>query len=145
MSVISNIGAFVENVVKIGMTRRLKPRDRIVELGDASVPFPFDTHLSHFSEDAVARETEIHKLFADRRLNHVNRRREFFFVERHGSANGQHREPSSAMDNPHERALLPRVAQSSRSTGGCPRMCDPDSKATLRGAAYQCDDRGRQR
>jgi hypothetical protein len=43
-----------ENVVKIGMTRRLEPRDRILELGDASVPFPFDTHLLHFSEDAVA-------------------------------------------------------------------------------------------
>lgn len=78
--VISNIGAFGENVVKIGMTRRLEPRDRILELGDASVPFPFDTHLLHFSEDAVALENELHKLFADRRLNQVNLRREFFFV-----------------------------------------------------------------
>ncbi|WP_052372697.1 DUF4041 domain-containing protein [Amycolatopsis taiwanensis] len=78
--VISNIGAFGENVVKIGMTRRLEPRDRIVELGDASVPFPFDTHLLHFSEDAVALENELHKTFADRRLNRVNLRREFFFI-----------------------------------------------------------------
>jgi hypothetical protein len=78
--VISNIGAFGENVVKIGMTRRLEPRDRILELGDASVPFPFDTHLLHFSEDAVALENELHKTFADRRLNQVNLRREFFFV-----------------------------------------------------------------
>ncbi|WP_211260784.1 DUF4041 domain-containing protein [Amycolatopsis jejuensis] len=73
--VISNIGAFGENVVKIGMTRRLEPRDRILELGDASVPFPFDTHLLHFSKDAVALENDLHKMFADRRLNRVNLRR----------------------------------------------------------------------
>ena len=78
--VISNIGAFGEKVVKIGMTRRLEPRDRILELGDASVPFPFDTHLLHFSEDAVALENELHDIFADRRLNRVNLRREFFFI-----------------------------------------------------------------
>lgn len=78
--VISNIGAFGKNVVKIGMTRRLEPRDRILELGDASVPFPFDVHLLHFSEDAVALENELHKMFADRRLNQVNLRREFFFA-----------------------------------------------------------------
>lgn len=78
--VISNIGAFGKNIVKIGMTRRLEPRDRILELGDASVPFPFDIHLLHFSEDAVALENDLHKTFADRRLNQVNLRREFFFA-----------------------------------------------------------------
>lgn len=78
--VISNIGAFGESIVKIGMTRRIEPKIRIVELGDASVPFPFDAHLLHFSEDAVALENELHKRFADRRLNHVNSRREFFFI-----------------------------------------------------------------
>lgn len=35
--IISNIGAFGENVYKIGMTRRLDPQDRVDELGDASV------------------------------------------------------------------------------------------------------------
>ncbi|WP_290050377.1 DUF4041 domain-containing protein [Amycolatopsis solani] len=78
--VISNIGAFGENVVKIGMTRRREPKDRILELGDASVPFPFDTHLLYFSKDAVALENELHTMFADRRLNRVNLRREFFFI-----------------------------------------------------------------
>jgi hypothetical protein len=34
----------------------------------------------HFSEDAVALENELHKIFDDRRLNHVNLRREFFFI-----------------------------------------------------------------
>jgi Domain of unknown function (DUF4041)/Meiotically up-regulated gene 113 len=78
--VISNVGAFGPNVVKIGMTRRLEPRDRVRELGDASVPFQYDVHALFFSEDAVALENELHKAFADRRVNHINQRREFFFA-----------------------------------------------------------------
>src|SRR5690606_9077893 len=46
--VISNRGAFGQHVVKIGMTRRLEPMDRVRELGDASVPFPFDIHALFF-------------------------------------------------------------------------------------------------
>jgi len=42
--IISNKGAFGDRIVKIGMTRRLEPMDRVKELGDASVPFPFDVH-----------------------------------------------------------------------------------------------------
>ena len=42
--VISNVGSFGPNMVKIGLTRRLEPLDRIRELGDASVPFRFDVH-----------------------------------------------------------------------------------------------------
>ncbi|MBB5776770.1 DUF4041 domain-containing protein [Nonomuraea jabiensis] len=76
--VISNIGAFGENVVKIGMTRRLEPEDRVRELGDASVPFRFDTHALIFSEDAVGLESRLHAELSDRRLNKVNLRREFF-------------------------------------------------------------------
>lgn len=78
--VISNIGAFGKSVVKIGMTRRLEPLDRIRELGDASVPFPFDVHALYFSDDAVSLENELHNAFAARRLNHANPRREFFFA-----------------------------------------------------------------
>ncbi len=37
--VISNRGAFGDNVVKIGLTRRLEPLDRVNELSGASVPF----------------------------------------------------------------------------------------------------------
>lgn len=76
--VISNIGSFGEGVVKIGMTRRLDPMDRVRELGDASVPFTFDVHALHFSEDAVGVEAELHRRLADRRVNRVNQRREFF-------------------------------------------------------------------
>ncbi len=78
--VISNIGAFGENVYKIGMTRRLDPTERVDELGDASVPFDFDIHAMIFSEDAPALEAALHQAFADRKLNMVNTRREFFNV-----------------------------------------------------------------
>lgn len=76
--VISNIGSFGPEVVKIGMTRRLEPMDRVHELGDASVPFRFDVHALFFSSDAVSLETALHQKFADRRLNRVNMRREYF-------------------------------------------------------------------
>lgn len=78
--VISNIGAFGENVFKIGMTRRLDPQDRVDELGDASVPFNFDVHAMIFSDDAPSLEAALHKAFEDRKLNMVNTRREFFNV-----------------------------------------------------------------
>lgn len=78
--VISNEGAFGKDVVKIGLTRRLEPRERIYELGGASVPFRFDTHTLYFSEDAVTLEAELHRHFAGRALNQANSRKEFFFA-----------------------------------------------------------------
>jgi hypothetical protein len=54
--------------------------DRVRELGDASVPFRYDVHAMFFSEDAITLENELHKTFADRRVNFVNERREFFFA-----------------------------------------------------------------
>lgn len=76
--VISNVGSFGEDVYKIGLTRRLEPLDRIRELGDASVPFPFDVHALIYSEDAPALETALHKMFLDMQVNKANRRKEFF-------------------------------------------------------------------
>lgn len=78
--VISNIGAFGERMVKIGLTRRLDPMDRVRELGDASVPFGFDVHALFFADDAVGVEAELHRRFAARRVNRVNLRREFFYA-----------------------------------------------------------------
>ena len=78
--VISNVGAFGENVYKIGVTRRLEPKERIDELGDSSVPFDFDIHALIFSDDAPALETALHQAFNQRKLNMVNLRREFFNV-----------------------------------------------------------------
>ena len=63
--VISNIGSFGEKMVKVGMTRRLDPMDRIRELSDASVPFNFDIHALFFSKDAVGIETAMHERLAD--------------------------------------------------------------------------------
>lgn len=78
--VISNFGAFGPHVVKVGMTRRLEPMDRIRELGDASVPYRYDVHALVFSEDAVSLENRLHHALAERRLNLVNQRREFFYA-----------------------------------------------------------------
>ena len=78
--VISNVGAFGENIVKIGMTRRLEPMDRVRELGDASVPFKFDVHALFFSDDAVGVERELHEKLESKRVNRVNLRREFFYA-----------------------------------------------------------------
>lgn len=79
--VISNEGSFGKGVYKIGMTRRLDPMDRVKELGDASVPFTFDTHAMIYSKDAPGLENELHKRFCNRRVNMVNKRKEFFRVE----------------------------------------------------------------
>jgi hypothetical protein len=78
--IISNIGAFGETVVKIGLTRRLDPKERIKELGDASVPFPFDVHAVIRSDDAPALEQKLHEHFWNKRINWSNDRKEFFRV-----------------------------------------------------------------
>ena len=78
--IISNIGSFGEDVVKIGLTRRLDPADRVRELGDASVPFIFDTHAVIYSDDAPALERALHNEFESARVNAQNLRKEFFRV-----------------------------------------------------------------
>lgn len=78
--IISNIGSFGDSVFKIGLTRREEPTDRVKELGDASVPFPFDVHAMIYSEDAPALECDIHNRFASRAVNLVNDKKEFFNV-----------------------------------------------------------------
>ncbi|MGW4568759.1 DUF4041 domain-containing protein [Streptomyces sp. NPDC004561] len=78
--VISNVGAFGERMVKIGMTRRLEPLERVYELSGAAVPFRFDVHALIFSKDAVGLESQLHQEFAEHRVNRVNARKEFFRV-----------------------------------------------------------------
>jgi hypothetical protein len=78
--VISNVGSFGPGIVKIGLTRRLEPMDRVRELGDASVPFGFDVHAMFFADDAVSVEAELHRRFAPTRVNRVNLRREYFYT-----------------------------------------------------------------
>jgi len=76
--VISNVGSFGDGVLKIGMTRRLEPMDRVKELGDASVPFPFDVHMMVSSDDAPTLENALHRALHKVRLNKMNPRKEFF-------------------------------------------------------------------
>lgn len=72
--------ALLKGVVKIGLTRRLDPIDRVRELGDASVPFIFDTHAMIYSEDAPSLERALHNEFESFRVNTQNFRKEFFRV-----------------------------------------------------------------
>jgi hypothetical protein len=78
--VISNRGSFGEGMLKVGMTRRLDPQERIDELSDASVPFDFDIHAMISSSNAPELEYELHKAFAEKRVNKVNHRKEFFRI-----------------------------------------------------------------
>lgn len=76
--VISNVGSFGEGIVKIGMTRRSDPEDRVRELSSASVPFSFDIHAMAYSNVASELEGKLHRRFHDRRVNVANNRKEFF-------------------------------------------------------------------
>ena len=44
------------------------------------MPFPFDVHALIESDDAPALETALHQAFADKKLNIINGRKEFFRV-----------------------------------------------------------------
>ncbi|GKT31986.1 GIY-YIG nuclease family protein, partial [Aduncisulcus paluster] len=78
--IISNIGSFGKNVFKIGMTRRMEPLDRVHELGNASVPFRFDVHALLESDDAPQLESTLHSIFDHKRVNKINRRKEYFNI-----------------------------------------------------------------
>ena len=78
--IISNVGSLGDGVLKIGMTRRLDPLDRVDELGDASVPFTFDIHAMIRTQDAPSLEHALHQRFAHRRVNLINERKEYFQV-----------------------------------------------------------------
>lgn len=78
--VISNVGSFGEGRIKIGMTRRIDPMERVKELSSAAVPFVFDVHLIHYSNNALDIEKQLHQMFAHRRVNMVNKRKEHFYA-----------------------------------------------------------------
>jgi hypothetical protein len=59
---------------------RAQQFERVRELSDASVPFPYDVHSAYSSSDATTLENQLHKAFTRRRVNIVNERREFFFA-----------------------------------------------------------------
>jgi len=133
--VISNIGSFGERVFKIGMTRRMEPMDRIDELGDASVPFPFDLHTMMYSDNAPELETALHKLVEDRQMNLVNPRKEFYrdvelaeieaFVKTRGLSAQFIRYPEAKQYR--ESLALRKEGTAAALAGPCSRACIPES------------------
>jgi len=105
---ISNIASFGDDVFEIGLTRRLYPGDRVRELGDASVPFSFDTHAMIYSDEAAALENAVHREFADRRINTTKFRKEFFKVSLDGG--GGCSQPASTHGLVLQEPRSPRVA-----------------------------------
>jgi len=79
--ILSNIGSFGENIYKVGMTRRVEPELRVKELGDASVPFPFDVHAMISCDNAPELEKKLHHDLTRYRVNRVNLRKEYFALE----------------------------------------------------------------
>lgn len=79
--IISNVASFGDGICKIGMTRRVDPQDRVNELGDASVPEQFNVHALIYTEDAPKLEKFFHDKLSEKRVNMVNKRKEFFFVK----------------------------------------------------------------
>ena len=78
--VISNIGSFGPDVFKIGMTRRPNRKERVEELSNASVPFPFDVQMMAECDDAPSFENAIHRELHKQRMNKTRAasRKEFF-------------------------------------------------------------------
>lgn len=64
--------------LKIGVTRRIDPMERIRELSSASLAFKLDVHAIIFSEDAFALESKLHKHFNNQRINKLNPHKEWF-------------------------------------------------------------------
>jgi hypothetical protein len=82
-SAVERLGKVASTIAKLGKTmhiRRLNPLDRVKEFSDASVPFNFDAHALFFSDDAVGVEAKMHARLADRRVNPINQRRQFFYA-----------------------------------------------------------------
>ncbi|MBC7006081.1 DUF4041 domain-containing protein [Photobacterium sp. BZF1] len=137
--VISNIGSFGEDVYKIGMTRRLEPLDRVKELGDASVPFSFDVHAMIHTKDAPSLEKELHRQFDNKRLNMVNRRKEFFnvglkeikeAVEAYSEEQVEFIETAVAQDY-HETKAMKKQAEVKMAMRSGQSVTDSDSKVPL--------------
>lgn len=71
-----------DEIVKVGVTKRLNPYERIKELSDASVPFRYYDLAIVFTEDAYDLETKLHKRLSEYRVNKFNIRKEQFKINR---------------------------------------------------------------
>lgn len=70
----------LEGTVKIGISRRLNPEERIDELGNASHAFKFSTYGIVFSDDVFTLESNLHQYFSNKRVNKINLHKEFFYA-----------------------------------------------------------------
>ncbi len=77
--VASNLGSFGEGILKIGMTRRAEPSDYIANLGNDSVPFPYDVHAMVYSDTAMDLRDHLWETFADHRINQTSDQGAGFF------------------------------------------------------------------
>lgn len=78
--IISNEGSLGKDIIKIGVTRRLEPMERIKELSGAAVPFDYSVNAFIFSVDAFNTEARLHQQFRGYEVNKVNHQKEFFRV-----------------------------------------------------------------
>jgi hypothetical protein len=112
--VISNVGSFGEGVYKVGMTQRDDPQTRVNELGDASVPFPFDVHVMIATDDPRGLERKIMADLDKYRVNKVNPRKEFYrtdlitiiaTIKKHHSSQFDVIDAASALDYRQSRSI----------------------------------------
>ena len=69
-----------EGQYKIGITRRTV-EERMKELGSgASHSFPMNVHGYVYCDDCFQVESAMHRHFADRRVNQVNAKKEWFYA-----------------------------------------------------------------
>lgn len=71
---------FIKGCVKIGITRRDSIDARMSELSDASHAFPMVPYGAVWADDCFELEAKLHNRFADRKVNSVNSRKEWFCV-----------------------------------------------------------------
>lgn len=78
--VIKNEKSFKDNILKIGMTKRPEPQKRFNELSGAAVPFVFEPLILIKSENAYKLEKDMHNFYDSKRVNKINKRKEYFHL-----------------------------------------------------------------
>ena len=79
--VLSNLGAFGENVFKLGMTRRLDTEAFVDEFNSPAVPFDFDLHAMLYSDDAREIWEDLRQRLSPYCLNAKNPEKGFYRIE----------------------------------------------------------------
>ena len=69
-----------DGMFKIGITRRLEAWDRVEELVEASVLFPFCIYAMIRTSDAPPLRNDLHNHFDRKQVIPENNRKEFFYV-----------------------------------------------------------------